>query len=1011
MKKIISVALIVAMCATMMLVPTMASAQLNISFSMGNGTANGGLYGRADDEYAVGMVADGDKAQFLVGGSSCDFTDENYAVLDLNVAPNEKTTFISVGPNAEQFTVKSDKFNVNRWNHVRIFVENKTETDIISSGEGQKYTMYINGVKVGEGAQTYDVIDYYKGFRFNLMTTSSNGGSVVGYVADVVLSDGDEITAPVIPVVAAGEEFTVNADKTITFADGAGVTVKDIKDANPDADIRVYWNDKFTSQIIDSYTLTKGNIVVVKKDNIYDYYTVNSGEPTITILAQDSDGSNIGSGKLLSFDNTVDGSGTVEGFGGKATEDKVVKVLSEHADSYIQYAWGTAEAMDTIPDNVLDYDWDKRIGSYTGYLVLEYSVFNVDCPVLQITTDYGGVVVPNFGDSVPKNRWSRVRIVLDRTSTTTNTTYYTVFVDGKQVSAGSSTTLGALYTSGKRACNNIRIGITSSDANTQCTAYVDDVRIYESNGFVGEEPMIAIDNGTNYSVSDSTIIYSNGCEISDIIENINYGANNAKLNLFDAYGNVVADAQSASILGVWGKSATAVKYNYGYNDMYRYYTFTEALQYDLVASTPYLTSNNGTTVDVSEEVFGKTSAELKKVTIGSGNNFHDLFWKVPQPGSRYVVYSVDVAPTEGITSIYFGTNGHARMSLDAKVGQCLNANDWNNIQFVYDINNNTSDLHVNDVCISTGYPTEYVKGESYSIRFIINGATNSYAYIDNLRVYELTSAEKPVNADNAIVHSIVNFEQFGGWSKATASQTEGPDGGDDTAAMIKANNDSGDGDDVYTGLFWDSNLYGFEKYVVYQADVRFGANASRFQIGSTGHERISDIISASNPKLKDGWNRITVVSEADTGINKTYINGIYDHTYESAIHRVDYNNYNTIRIIAYAKDKTDTKTEVISLDNVLVFRTNIEQVYGAPVTGSYSAEVGATFTADCGYGTLLVAAYNGDDMIEAKYINVTADNKTLTLKSEGATEYRAFIWNNINDIKPMYDFIPVTPTN
>ena len=172
---------------------------------------------------------------------------------------------------------------------------------------------------------------------------------------------------------------------------------------------------------------------------------------------------------------------------------------------------------------------------------------------------------------------------------------------------------------------------------------------------------------------------------------------------------------------------------------------------------------------------------------------------------------------------------------------------------------------------------------------------------------------------------------------------------------------------------------------------------------------ISRNIKSTNPRIKDGWNRITAVSNAETGATKVYINGIYDSELTSELKKGA--GKNTLRLIAYAKNSADIENEVISLDNVYVYRANTELTFDAPVTGSYSAEEGAIFTADCGYGTLLVAAYNGDNMIEAKYINVTADNKTLTLKSKGATEYRAFIWNNINDIKPMYDFIPVTPTN
>ena len=996
MKRIISFALIVAMCATIMLVPTVANATVNSNFSWDNGTGYGGLFGKTADEYSKKITTSGDKFNCAVRATKeYDFTDKKYAVLDLNVAPNENATYISVGPDGGLFTINSNKFIVNRWNQVRIVVEDKSKEELGTNS--QVYTLYINGVKIGSKAHG-NAVQYANGFRFNVRGPQDTH---VGYVADMVLTDSDEDTAPVMPEIKAGEKFAVNADKTITFAPDAGVTAKDIKDANPDADIRVFFGERFVSQLSDDTVVSKGNIVVIKENNIYNYYTVNTLSPNNTKLAETTNGtlpSNLGKNNVTLTQN-------VEGLGGKAASDKIIKITSKSVDSFIQYIWGSSAIQTAKPSNVLDYNWNKKMGTYKGYLVLEYSVYNVDCPVLQVKTDKGQTIVPDFGSYVPKNKWSRVRIVLDRTALTGNTTYYDVYVDGKFAVSGSSTGLGNHYSTDNkyRAANSIRIGVTSNDANIECTAYIDDITIYETTGPVSTES-ISIDDNTYYDVVGDELYYCYGADKEDIIESVNYGANNEKFSLFDSNGNVAADSQSASVLGVYGKSETAIAYGYTYNDMYRYYTLKEAPEkYDVVTSTPDLTNNKGTSVAVTDEVYGRTSSELKKVSIGEGNNYHNISWKTPKAASQYVVYSVDVAPGSGITHMYLGTDAHSRLSIDATVGQYFKANEWSNIKFVYDIVNNTVDLHIDGICRYANYPSSYVKGKNTCLRFIIVGNDGSEIYIDNLRVYEYTTIENPISYDKILIYSENDYDTLNdNWHKCTASSTTGPDGGDDTAVLLKS--DNSDGGDMYVEYSWNKNIYGMAKYVIYEADVKLGTNVKSFKFGANQHEAICNEIKSTNPRIKSGWNKITIVSEADNGSNKVYINGIYDHSIESKVKRNPYDTkYNVMRFIGYMIDNKDTESEVLSLDNLMVYRTNDEPVYNEPVTGTYSAQTGATYTANCDYGTLVVAAFNGEEMMDVQYINITSGEKSITLKAEGATEYMAFILNNIDDISPMDD--------
>lgn len=240
-----------------------------------------------------------------------------------------------------------------------------------------------------------------------------------------------------------------------------------------------------------------------------------------------------------------------------------------------------------------------------------------------------------------------------------------------------------------------------------------------------------------------------------------------------------------------------------------------------------------------------------------------------------------------------------------------------------------------------------------------------------------------------------------GWFKANLSSVAGADGYDDTAIAAVSNTTDGD---VFLSQAWNQSKFGEDKYVVYQADVKFGSNGDYFFVATNGHNPISPSVYKNNPKIKtNDWNTITVVSEADGGTTKVYINGIYDSSGKSYVTRDNYASVvNCIRFVTYAADKNDHTSNVVSYDNVLVYTTDVSPMLSEELlTGSYSADSGAVYTASCDYGVLVVAAYQGDVMLAAQCVELNKRQRKATLKTEGATKYVGYVWNGMTEMKPM----------
>ena len=406
--------------------------------------------------------------------------------MDINFAPvdsasNPVITQMSASDNIGNTIIvgkyANGQYKANRWNHARMIVEDSNYETMLANGKSQKFTLYVNGVLLGSDvsinkhASLYEA--QFKGLRV-MFGTDDTVTTRKTYLADFVMSESDTKDAPVVETLTAASGYSVDGEIVNCFDT---VTVGDVLNANSGKNVKVYKTDAFTNLLSETDNLVNGNIIVVKSsDNVYKYYTVNASSFGETLLLQTTNFDDFGLGVINGKKSEANGMGL------KSADDKVIAITasSATADTYIQYLWGTSTLVSTQPSSVSGYDWDKKCGVFTDYLVVEASVYPVNIATAQIVTDYGTVITDDFSSSLVYGAWNRVKVVIDRTHTTStdNTTKTMVYVNGKPTTSSwkSTKSLGETYTTGGKykAKNAIRFCLSKGDS------YVDDIRVYEA---------------------------------------------------------------------------------------------------------------------------------------------------------------------------------------------------------------------------------------------------------------------------------------------------------------------------------------------------------------------------------------------------------------------------------------------------------------------------------------------------------------------------------------------------
>ncbi len=702
-------------------------------------TAVKGVAGKAEsDESSLFTAQEIHDGNMMISLDGTYTRSKNYLVMEANINPvaGEGNAYMSSVAACTQkgATVATGvSLPFGQWNKYLMYVDY----------DANKAYVYVNGQLQG----TPNIPDsrIYDSKTTLRMTFSPAGGprtvfSV--YVDDMkwyetnTQPDGAAKTA--LPVPAASQYYSV-ADGNKVKANPT-TTVANIKAANQAGSVRVYKDSTMKTIAEDSALAITGMVVVVEDaNNALKAYpvVVEYGEKELELRTGDG---------TYTFPDVSNGNGTgttVNGCKGKDASNKVLAVTPANStsDTYVGLkSWGSTKA--GSDKNGTGATWDKL--DYRGYLVIEFSIFNVDCNTIAIVTDRSNAVTDNFSSSISKNQWSRVKVVVDATNGVKGGTAY-AYVDGKLTSTtGTKHNLGVVHPTNFYYMNAIRLRIKEG---TQ-TSYVDDIRVYEVPVLRPEESIDFVAPGVS-TATDYTFGYVDGATVT--VGDIKAANPNLDIKFFNNKTNYTEITSNSAVLAegnvifVDKQSQSAKDANINYKDLFRVMTVEKkSATNELITATP----SSGERVNISPVtggVFGNKSSTIKKVTNnGEVNNWYFQYnHKGLSEGMKYLVWQADFAPAENTTKIYLGANQNTHMSDDAAVGNLLNANQWHKIVAVYDIAADLCDLYVNGKLVSEDYKGCYNKKSeanngTVALRTIVegSGAVEFESYIDNYKIYE-----------------------------------------------------------------------------------------------------------------------------------------------------------------------------------------------------------------------------------------------------------------------------------
>ena len=812
MKKIISMALIVAIAFTMIIVPTVSSAAVTATLAMKN--VNGefvSLYGKTANEKVTQATGSGKELVRVTTTSTTDFdfTDKKYAVLDLNVAPVATVTDFAVGPNAGgYYAVKSNEFVAGRWNSVRIVMEEKSKADIAADSTSQKYTMYINGTKVGEGTSKSDqwakMEDICGGFRFAM--TGTFGGS---YIGDARISDSDVNEAPVMPALEASSKYVISNDTVVL--NPVSVTLGDLKSTGNT--VRLLKSDNTLKTDASDVVEAGDTVVVIDADKHFTYYAVSSARTVIV------DGYNATSA-LTATEYT-------SAIAGK--DASVTKLVNDKTSNngYFQVNSGSVYP-------------DTRTGKY---FVLEMNYLPTCNETYLNFLGQGSVSLglPKLtvsGGAIKKDRWNKIVVVIENGATAENprpqnTTYnsraealaasphkISVYYNGTLHTDGTTTKFPTQYamtwtdgTSTKWE-TSIRVETTKASTSETYTSYIDDVIMYH----IDDLSLVNLGTPELESFGDAVI---SGKEI-----NLKSDISVADANAMDGI-TVISKTEGNLAVG------DVVAYTDGKDVSY----YTVALPKDKVYTeysaynNKYASVNNGRT-EAANGITGEADGAFKVYSTDrtddtpQNNAYFNLgTYDREYFGERtYSIFSVDFKFEDDAKQIYFGSNGNYPISGYVTYKDIRVVDGWNNIVCVVDYETNQSITYVNGMpsaVRTSNVGKEFYNGVSGQIRLIIDDrgkdgynteATEvAVATVDNIKVYATvtnpfaTPLEYTETAEN-VTFTACDYIKNGYDYVVIAAAYDAHDNligtvsvGTDTATIAK-NADA----DHYVGYIWNS---------------------------------------------------------------------------------------------------------------------------------------------------------------------------------------------------------------
>lgn len=473
-----------------------------------------GLGGKAQDDAYAKIKVPGSKntrAGLIMVNTNSKYFTKNYCVYSVNIFGDTPVTFIMRKTSAGNiYEGSKGDFKSNQWNNLTILYDRVN----------WQAEVYINGKlhdtkKVGSGQRDA---------QLRLQMTDTTAGYY--YIDDLAIYDSDTeptISAPVIKDASNGE-YTLSDGNVLIPTDGATVSSINVTEG---AVIRVFTNDEYSYQLSDSDTLSDGCKIIVVKDNIYNYYTVNTSVDVNfnLIYSANFSGGTFDSDMGLANENYYK-TAYATGVAGKLSGDTSLNFKRDAA---------TAPSEGYLGDNINTY---LSVPTDKAYIKYELNFMPGDDNFLKAffkTKDNESVSTGLFctdagsGNAycLSRHQWNKITYVFKNSSSTDEDVSgtYTIYVNGKQISsgattlkkdaAGSSTAHLAFAVYGKDTTNSDDASKTDYSA---ISCYIDDieVRYHESEPAIREMPYAVDDGGENTYIEGNEYIIYTGITAGDV---------------------------------------------------------------------------------------------------------------------------------------------------------------------------------------------------------------------------------------------------------------------------------------------------------------------------------------------------------------------------------------------------------------------------------------------------------------------------------------------------------------
>lgn len=596
-------------------------------------------------------------------------------------------------------SITVDKFSTTHWNKLKIVISGNTANVYIN---GEKYNSYTySGLTNGV-------------FRLIFTSSDTSYTSPIGVYVDYLYiyqeNVGLENCVEAMPFNSeSGEGYTTDFDSgIIKFTND--ILVGELKTKLGVADsvaLRVYSNDKYTTQLSDSDKVSDENVIVLQTEsNIFQYLTVETDDGIELIYSHNGNTtSNIAGSTAKNI---------LEGFAGKDTSDSVISYSRESKNAYLR---PSAENDFIDVSKVLIADMQFFVGDTIASFTLG-SASNG-----KIAKNLGGIDSSNFNIG----RWNNLRAVIDWSNDKASLYFNNVKISSNTTITYDNTSNGGL-----------RFIFSGTSPVELC---FDNIRFYETS-----KNFEVVDKGFSYPVTASTSQYSYDSALNEI----NFGSYNTlgdiknKLNITNGevraynadFTTRYTDSQVVgknSIIVVELETGEIQYINVGSNDpvdrpTQLYYNDGSSKGYG--TSAQFVTGAKGRTADDSS-IKVAVSATTGVIWYGTPANTLSI-----SNTAKDLVYEYSFVPPEGMKYLKLVHSGNEDLGTGSIFASAFKPDTWNKIKLVWNMVTNKGEIFINgklydnDIDMIDKVPTEL-----RSVFTLENPPENPYMYMDEIKVY------------------------------------------------------------------------------------------------------------------------------------------------------------------------------------------------------------------------------------------------------------------------------------